>query len=563
MNTTSILSFLHATPRRRSSSGLLTWLALLLFLANAQMVYAKSATWLLNPPGHNWNTKAAWDPITIPNGKTQVATFDLSNRANIFVTIPITLGSAVFNAGASAYTISIIPERAFAFAGLGVVNNSSATQTFLNSGQILFSRSSAAGTLTSYVAMGGSTDGATGGLISFQDLGSAANGAFVAAAATVLNAGGGEIDFSDNANGSNATFAANGASLAGGNAGLIKFTSGSVCGRATFDIQGGTVTDAAGATLSFTDSARANQATITNQGATAPGALGGVTEFLSGAAGGSTLIANGGSNGGGGGVIRFEGSAKGGRSRVEIFGNGGLDVSASFSPGVTIGSLEGDGDVTLGARGLTVGANAVNTTFSGLIHDEGSLTKTGESVLTLDSNNTYSGGTFINGGTLLAVNRSGSSTGTGPVTVQGGVLGGRGFIGGPVYVGAGDGSGGSLYASKGTNITTTLTITDLLTFNSDGDFTYKVKSGDNPTADQIVANGVLIGSGATFTFQATGNATIAVGRVIIAMSNTSADPIAGTFANLADNSIFTANNITYEVSYEGGDGNDLTLTVIP
>src|SRR5439155_19436867 len=47
------------------------------------------------------------------------------------------------------------------------------------------------------------------------------------------------------------------------------------------------------------------------------------------------------------------------------------------------------------------------------------------------------------------------------------------------------------------------------------------------------------------------------------IDNTSASPIAGTFSNLPDGGTFTSNDNTYQVSYEGGDGNDLTLTVLP
>jgi len=51
--------------------------------------------------------------------------------------------------------------------------------------------------------------------------------------------------------------------------------------------------------------------------------------------------------------------------------------------------------------------------------------------------------------------------------------------------------------------------------------------------------------------------------VFTAISNTSSDPIAGTFANLPDDSTFTVGPNSYQVTYEGGDGNDLTLTVVP
>jgi hypothetical protein len=54
-----------------------------------------------------------------------------------------------------------------------------------------------------------------------------------------------------------------------------------------------------------------------------------------------------------------------------------------------------------------------------------------------------------------------------------------------------------------------------------------------------------------------------VGTVFTAISNTSATPINGIFANLPEGSIVFAGGKSCQVSYEGGDGNDLTLTVVP
>jgi len=45
------------------------------------------------------------------------------------------------------------------------------------------------------------------------------------------------------------------------------------------------------------------------------------------------------------------------------------------------------------------------------------------------------------------------------------------------------------------------------------------------------------------------------------INNTSANPIAGTFSNLADASTFISGGTTFKANYEGGTGNDLTLTV--
>ncbi|PYK11525.1 MAG: hypothetical protein DME65_07010 [Verrucomicrobia bacterium] len=81
--------------------------------------------------------------------------------------------------------------------------------------------------------------------------------------------------------------------------------------------------------------------------------------------------------------------------------------------------------------------------------------------------------------------------------------------------------------------------------------------------DQVAAVGVSVSPGAQFDFLDTGNGTLPVGTVFTVINNTSADPIAGTFSNLPDGATFTSNSNTYQVNYAGGDGNDLTLTVVP
>jgi hypothetical protein len=54
-----------------------------------------------------------------------------------------------------------------------------------------------------------------------------------------------------------------------------------------------------------------------------------------------------------------------------------------------------------------------------------------------------------------------------------------------------------------------------------------------------------------------------VGNVFTVIDNTSATPIAGTFSDLPDGAVFTLNGNNFQASYTGGDGNDLTLTVVP
>ncbi len=51
--------------------------------------------------------------------------------------------------------------------------------------------------------------------------------------------------------------------------------------------------------------------------------------------------------------------------------------------------------------------------------------------------------------------------------------------------------------------------------------------------------------------------------VFTIIDNTSSSAISGTFANLTEGAIVTVGSNNYQASYSGGDGNDLTLTVVP
>ncbi len=63
--------------------------------------------------------------------------------------------------------------------------------------------------------------------------------------------------------------------------------------------------------------------------------------------------------------------------------------------------------------------------------------------------------------------------------------------------------------------------------------------------------------------QGSAQSSLTPGVTLTVVDNTSTSVIDGTFANLPDGSILTANGNSFLVTYEGGDGNDLTLTVVP
>ncbi len=84
-------------------------------------------------------------------------------------------------------------------------------------------------------------------------------------------------------------------------------------------------------------------------------------------AGNATISALGGK--GDPGHISFYDTSSGGTARIRLSTEGLLDISPHTAPGVTIGSLEGNGKVTIGALNLTVGSNNASTVYNGSITD--------------------------------------------------------------------------------------------------------------------------------------------------------------------------------------------------
>jgi autotransporter-associated beta strand protein len=554
-----------------------------LLLLSIQSSDADSATWLTSPPTRNWNHAANWTPATIPNGPSDTATFATSNKTELFLSADTEVNGIVFSPGASAFTITAplsftTPLR---ISGGGVTNNSGITQNFVTPvdasdiGDIQFSNSATAGSLIVYTNRGGRTIYG-GGEIVFLNASSAGDAIFINEGGAVSAAGGGFIGFEDTASAGNGIFTNDGGQVSGADGGLIRFGGVnrifSTAANGSFTNNGGAVSGANGGRVELIDRAHAGHGTFINNGAVVTGAGGGVTliEVLA-HADNATLIANGGSGGGEGGSIQFSARTRGNTARVKIFGNGNLDISAHFFAGLTIGSLEGNGDVFLGARPLGVGRNNLSTVFSGLIQDggiaggvRGSLTKVGKGKLNLNHANTYTGGTTIERGTLTVNNETGSGTGSGPVQIEDGKLAGKGIIAGVVTVGTASGPGAVLSPGylHGPGSPGALTIQSSLTFNSDATYEVEVNSS-SATADEVIANGVTINSGAQFSFEDIRSGALPIGTVFTVIDNAAATPIAGTFSNLPDGSMFTTNGNTYQVNYEGGDGNDLTLTVVP
>ena len=540
--------------------------------------FAGSATWKANAGNGEWFTANNWVQGTIPNAPGDTATFASSNRTRIDIPFDVEVNGIVFNPGASAFTIASNPAAVpvITISGVGITNNSGIVQHFVvNAGaaQISFLNSATAGSSTAYTSFGTITFGAnsTAGSATFTN-NALLNFANTATADGATFNNNSVLIFDGTSSAGNGTFNNGTLNTSGG---FIQFGEDSsdapTAGNGIFN-NPGSPSNTVGGGFVVIHFGTAGDATFINDGATARGGIAGETLFQdTGDAGNAILIANGGVRGGDGGSIQFATASIGGTARLEVFGNGKLDLSGHNAPGITTGSIEGSGLVFLGARNLAVGSNNLSTTFSGAIQNGGasggtggSLTKTGTGTLTLSGVNTYTGGTTVSAGTLLVSNKTGSGTGTGAVNVNAGTLGGSGIITGPVTIGTANGAGALLAPAGGTKRQATLTTQNGLTFNARSTYTYTFRAKGNRTrADQVVAMGVTINSGATFVLQGTVQSGLQAGLVLTAIKNTSATPISGTFGNLPDGAILAVNGNNLRASYEGGDGNDLTLTVVP
>ena len=488
-----------------------------ILLFASQSGYAGNATWNNNPANGDWNTATNWTPNTVPGG-SDIATFNSSNITDITISEDSAIFEILFNPGASSFTYTVSHFDGFDFTIVGIVNNSGVIQRFIaevdaegNPGFLTFEGNASAGNQTLCTARRGTVVGGEGALISFLDFASAGEGEFLIEGAA-------------------------GSGLPGGRA-------------------------------IFFSSSTANNATLTSEGGQAAGAPGGLILLQNQShADCATLVANGGVNGGGGGEIQFLGSAAGDKARIEVFGNGFLDVSAHGA--VAVGSIEGNGLILLAARKLTVGSNGLSTEFSGVMREAtgsgGSLAKTGTGTLTLSGASTFTGGATVSLGTLVVTNTTGSATGTGSLLLSAGTLGGSGIIAGAVTVGTGSGSGAFLAPAHGGKKQLTLTIQGSVTFNSDATYTYTFKAKSNRSKiDKVVANGVTINSGAMINLSGTTQGPLTQGTILTLIKNTAATPISGTFSNLPDGGIVNVNGNNLQADYRGGDGNDLTLTVVP
>ncbi|HEV8267572.1 MAG TPA: autotransporter-associated beta strand repeat-containing protein, partial [Thermoanaerobaculia bacterium] len=247
-----------------------------------------------------------------------------------------------------------------------------------------------------------------------------------------------------------------------------------------------------------------------------------------------------------GAALEIQGSMAVGTETLTLAGTG---VTANGALRNVSGTSSWAGPIMMTAA-TTANISAGQLTLSGPVSGTGALTKAGPGTLVLSTANTYSGGTLVTSGTLIV---NGSLPAADTVTVSpGATLGGSGSVG-PVV-----NNGGTISPGQGAP---GLLSTGPVSFGSMSTFKVEI-GGANPGAgyDQLAVNGTVQLGTVTLSPSIFGAFAPPPGSTYTIIANDGADAVTGTFLGQAEGSFVTVSGYRFQISYVGGDGNDVVLT---
>jgi autotransporter-associated beta strand protein len=221
-----------------------------------------------------------------------------------------------------------------------------------------------------------------------------------------------------------------------------------------------------------------------------------------------------------------------------------------------VGALDGSGAINLGNGRITLNGVDGAHDFAGVISGSGSgtnLIKNGSGLQTLSGKNPYTGKTVVNAGTLLV---NGEQMSSAVQVNNGATLGGRGSVGSVASAGGRIAPGPDANSpSYGELKTAGLNL-------SKGTFQAQLGGMTADTQhDQVMLNGLLILNGVTLDLSE--HFTAAKGNQFTLINVAAGGAAMGTFSGLPDGASFTnASGSVFQITYFGGDGNDVVVTKI-
>lgn len=233
-------------------------------------------------------------------------------------------------------------------------------------------------------------------------------------------------------------------------------------------------------------------------------------------------------------------------SAVTLRSSGLLDLA---NQSAVLGSLEGEGMLSLGGGFLRLGSNHLSRTFSGVLTNDpnaNGMTKIGQGVQTFTGTSPFhnlldvvDGGLVVNGSLPNAFVRARD----------------RGFVGG---IGSMQhfelGAGGRLVPGTSPGRITAATGADLLGGDVGVELNGPVVAVDY---DQVRSGGAV---------KLAANLSLTVGFVpavdqsFLILEKIPAGPLNGTFAGLPNGAEFVAGGFRFRIRYDGGNGNDVVVT---
>src|SRR5205085_1844490 len=189
---------------------------------------------------------------------TDTATFTLSNTTGVSLSANTEVNGIVFNAGASAFTITVVPTLTLTVSGVGITNNSAFPQEFVAAtdingtqhGTIQFTNGATAGNGTRITDSGPEGSDSPGGITQFFDTSTAGNGTFAYAGADTSDGSPAFTVFFGNSSADDGTFTCS-PGQEGGEGSEVDFIQASTAANATLIANGGSNGDGGGSIQFF------------------------------------------------------------------------------------------------------------------------------------------------------------------------------------------------------------------------------------------------------------------------------------------------------------------------
>ena len=239
-------------------------------------------------------------------------------------------------------------------------------------------------------------------------------------------------------------------------------------------------------------------------------------------------------------VVRLEGNNQiVNAASVTVSSSGLLDLNGHYD---RVDAVSGSGSIALGSGYLIAGHNGSSFAFDGLVSGTGYLWKVGAGTWTLTGDNTYSGTTKVEDGTLLV---NGSQPASDVLVQSLGTLGGTGTVGRLTSIGGALSPG----LSPGT-----LTSSNLLP-DSATHFVVELTGGGS---DRLNVRGKVALGDARLVLSAPGLLP-AEGQQFVILDNDETDAVTGAFGGVAEGAVVSAGPRQFRITYAGGTGNDVVL----